>query len=614
MTTASMLIAQDKPAGGASLGQVLLATAFGLVLTAALLYLVYLHRTRRTTVLTRLGERLGRATGAPPWVALPTLLATTSLLVALFGMMWDISFHIDKGRDPGPLANPAHYFILFGLFGLFAGGVLACSMPIDEKPGPVAVRFLRGWYVPVGGILLAGCGFYALAGFPLDDIWHRLFGQDVTLWGPTHLMLIGGAGLSLVGILLLEHEGQAANSAAEGGRAGKRGLLRKFRRGAALGGLLLGLSVYQGEFDFDVPQFRQVLDPFMIAAAAGIALVAARLLLGRGGALSTAIFFLVIRGIVTVLVGPILGKTTPVFPLYLGCALLVELLAVSRPLMRRPVLFGAGSGVLIGTLGFLSEAWWSNLVRTLTWGGDIAVEGTLMALAGGIAGGVLGALLALGLQRQLPRPAVARGLVVGCLLLLAAALVNGLVVTVPKGVTATFAIQNVQDSPRMGKMQVTLHPADAVDDPAWLVMNSWQGGALVVDPLQPTGPGTYTTTKPIPLDGSWKTMLRLADGRELAAAPVYLPADTVIHKTEIPAVDGMTRPLEAEKQIFQREQKTDVPGWLWPACALVVLICTLAIITTISWGVARYARRGSAAPARSAPPVSPPAPVPSGSR
>ena len=37
---------------------------------------------------------------------------------------------------------------------------------------------------------------FALAGFPLDDIWHRLFGQDVTLWGPTHLMLIGGASLA----------------------------------------------------------------------------------------------------------------------------------------------------------------------------------------------------------------------------------------------------------------------------------------------------------------------------------------------------------------------------------------------------------------------------------
>ena len=51
------------------------------------------------------------------------------------------------------------------------------------------------------------CGAFALIGFPLDDVWHRLFGQDVTLWGPTHLMLIGGAGMSLVGMAVLLSEG-----------------------------------------------------------------------------------------------------------------------------------------------------------------------------------------------------------------------------------------------------------------------------------------------------------------------------------------------------------------------------------------------------------------------
>ena len=40
---------------------------------------------------------------------------------------------------------------------------------------------------------MTAAGGFALIGFPLDDVWHRLFGQDVTLWGPTHLMLIGGA-------------------------------------------------------------------------------------------------------------------------------------------------------------------------------------------------------------------------------------------------------------------------------------------------------------------------------------------------------------------------------------------------------------------------------------
>src|SRR4051794_34806240 len=189
--------ADTRPAGGAAIGEVIIASIIGLGLTALVLGLVWLHRSGRSQILTKAGTRLGKATGVPPWVALPTVLTTASLLCALFGMLWDISLHIDVGRDPGPLANPAHYFILFGLFGVFAGGIFACAMPMGEKPGPAAVRFIKGWDVPVGGVLLTGAGFYALLGFPLDDVWHRLFGQDVTLWGPTHLMLITGAGLSI---------------------------------------------------------------------------------------------------------------------------------------------------------------------------------------------------------------------------------------------------------------------------------------------------------------------------------------------------------------------------------------------------------------------------------
>ena len=126
-------------------------------------------------------------------------------------MYWDISLHIDNGRDAGPLANPAHYLILAGLFGVFASGVLAIVLP-QERPGPGAVRIARGWYAPAGGVLMAACGAFSLIAFPLDDFWHRLFGQDVTLWGPTHLMLIGGAGLSLVAQSVLLAEGMRARA------------------------------------------------------------------------------------------------------------------------------------------------------------------------------------------------------------------------------------------------------------------------------------------------------------------------------------------------------------------------------------------------------------------
>ena len=604
------LAQETRPAGGAALGEVLVASALGFGLTAALLVLVLLHRTRRSTVLTRVGTALGRSTGVPPWVALPTLLTTVSLLTALLGMLWDIALHIGVGRDEGPLANPAHFLILFGLFGVFAGGVLACSMPLDETPGPAAVPFLTGWKVPVGGILVAASGFYALLGFPLDDVWHRLFGQDVTLFGPTHLMLIGGAGLSLVGLLVLEQEGHGGASSNRAPLRRGAAVARFLRQASAMGGLLLGLSVFQGEYDFDVPQFRLALEPFMIAGAAGVALVAARLWMGRGGALAAAAFFLVVRGTISVVVGPVFGEIPPTFPLYVGSALLVELLALLLPVARRPLLFGAVSGAAIGTLGHLTEIGWTQLTQTLAWGSDLAVEGTLMALVGGTAGALLGTLLALGLQRRLPRPAVSRTVFAASLLALAAAAANGLVATVPSDVRATFGITEVRAEPRTVDVTVQLSPASAVDDPSWVQITSWQGDGLVVTNLERTGEGSYRTTEPVPVHGTWKTLLRLHDGRELSAVPIYLPQDEAIDAPAVPAEDGVTRAAVPEIEILQRERDTSGPSWIWAVSNLLVLAVTLAIVGAIAWGVGRYARRGP----RTEAPAGPPArtPVPSG--
>jgi hypothetical protein len=586
-----LLAADTRPAGGAAIREVILASGIGLGLTAVLLGLVFLHRTRRSTVLTRIGTRLGAATRVPPWVALPTILTTLSLMVALLGMLWDISLHIGVGRDEGPLANPAHFLILFGLFGVFAGGVLACAMPLDERPGPAALHFLRGWDVPLGGVLLTAAGFYALLGFPLDDVWHRMFGQDVTLWGPTHLMLIGGAGLSIVGLLILEQEGHGGLSTDDGDR--KVGRAARFsRQASAMGGLLLGMSVFQGEYDFDVPQFRLVLEPLMIAGAAGIALVSARLFMGRGGALAATAFFLVVRGGIALIVGPGFGEILPTFPLYLGSAIVVELLALSMPLARRPLVFGAVAGVAIGTVGHATEAGWTQVTETLSWGSDILVEGTIMAIVGGVVGGLLGALLASGLRRRLPRPAVARTVLVGSLVVLAAAVTNGLLATVPDDLRATFGIEEVRNDPRTATITVQLDPADFLDDPSWVQITSWQGDGLVVNALEQTGEGAYRTTEPIPIDGTWKALLRIHDGRTLTAMPIYLPEDQALGEEEIPAEDGMTRSAIPEIEILQRELK-ESGGGLWAVANLVVLACTLALIAAISWGVGRYSRRAS---------------------
>ena len=140
-------LAQGSEGGGAAIGEVIGMSVAGLIVGVALLWIGFLHRTRRITWLNDFAEWTGRRFKRPAWVALPIALFITTIISALFGFIWDVSLHIGKGRDPGPLANPAHYFILFGLFLLFVAGCLACVLPY-EKPGPYAVRITRNWYAP----------------------------------------------------------------------------------------------------------------------------------------------------------------------------------------------------------------------------------------------------------------------------------------------------------------------------------------------------------------------------------------------------------------------------------------------------------------------------------
>jgi hypothetical protein len=140
--TSLLPLGESAPAGGAALDQVAIATAIGLGLGGFVVWLGAGHRSGRVRYLGRAAAWASRVTGLPGWAALPSLVSAASLLVAVLGMYWDISFHIDAGRDPGPLANPAHYLIffgLFGLFGLFTAGYFAaaeCPGARPPRPGP----------------------------------------------------------------------------------------------------------------------------------------------------------------------------------------------------------------------------------------------------------------------------------------------------------------------------------------------------------------------------------------------------------------------------------------------------------------------------------------------
>jgi hypothetical protein len=336
----------------------------------------------------------------------------------------------------------------------------------------------------------------------------------------------------------------------------------------------------------------------LIAAAASIALVAARLALGRGGALGAAILAIVLRGLVSVLVGPILGAPINWYPLYLGPAIVVELLALTA-LVKRPVLFGALAGAGIGTAGLWIESFWIAAVYPDPWPTSMWPEALAMAVPVAVLCGACGGLLGMVLTGQrLPRPIVGVGIVVATVLALGGAVVNGLDSSVPEKATATITLTDAPSTAdqRMVTADVQITPTDLIsDNPEWVSIFSWQGKleherGFVIDRLDRVGPGHYRSTRPVPAWGTWKTLLRVQDGRTMTAVPIYMPADPGIGAPGLAAEASSTRAFVPEITILQRERTFDAPSWLWTTAGLVVLTLTLVMIGGLSWGAARINR------------------------
>jgi hypothetical protein len=595
-----VLLAQGAPARGAALHQIVVASVLALALSALLGWVAVAAHAGRFPVLKRVARFAERVGGLPAWSAVPLVIGAVSLIVAAFGFYWDVSWHIDRGRDPGPFSNPAHWFIIWGLVGIVVAGLASVALVTEDDAPRTAIRLRNGWSAPLGGALVLLCGVIALAGFPLDDIWHALFGQDVTLWGPTHIQMIGGASLATLGLWILAEEGRRHR------RRHRLPWISEHRDVLAGGAFLLGLSTLQGEFDFGVPQFRQLYHPVLLMLAAGIGLVAVRIRAGRGGALGATAFFLAVRGLLTLLVGPVLGRSTLHFPLYLAEAILVEGVATVVSTDRQ-VSFGTACGVAIGTAGLAAEWGWSHLWMPLPWHASLfslgAVFGFLAAVAGSVLGALVGrALLEPGAPRQrVPRGA---GVLAGAVALFCIAF--PLPMSAHSEWRAEVTLTTVRRAPtRWVTATMRLVPAAAhraARDADWFDVTDWQGaqgtdGGLVVTPLDPVGGGVYRTRSAFPVYGDWKALLRLHAGSSVQAVPIYLPLDRAIPAAEVPAFHRFTRPFEQDKGILQREA-VGGPHGLELAAYILLLILALLWIASMAWGLRRLEADAERAPAQ----------------
>ncbi|MHB8717585.1 MAG: hypothetical protein ACYDAC_01665 [Candidatus Dormibacteria bacterium] len=507
-----------------------------LALLVAALAVTLLHRQGPATArgLRRAAAGTASVTGLPAWCAASIAIVLWSLVVAVIGFSWDVAWHADLGRDQ-QLFTPPHVMILVGLAGIAAAALAAVLLATAEGAavGWHAGRLRIPWASIPMGIMAAG----ALAGFPLDDYWHSVYGIDVTMWSPTHLLMIGGASLTPIAAWLLLAEAGPRADRTRGGR---------FLAESLAAATLIGLSTFQLEFDLGIPQWQELYHPVLVALAMSVGLVAAREALGRGGALRATLGFIVGRGLLALLVTPLLGLSLERFPLYLGGALVVEgayLMAPRLPDLARVVLVSLG----IATAGMAAEWGWTQVWSPQPWQPRLLASWWavgLMAVTGGLLGAALGRAVS-NRPQVLPAPGAALAFLV---------LVATLAVPFPRqGLAAAATVVATPAGPQLPAITregiatvqqdmlvtVRLDPPDAGAGADTLRLVTWQGGGILIHPLRSLGNGAYATVGPVPLGGSWKTIVFLSRGDVVAAVPVSFPRDP---EYGLAAIDPPTTP------------------------------------------------------------------------
>src|SRR3989442_772942 len=135
-------------------------------------------------------------------------------LLAGWGVQWDIMWHVLLGRDsfwipPHVMTYGGVTLIVLASFGVLARDTLRRLLAGRAPEGTERVLGTSG----TPGFLLASCGIaLTVLAAPIDDLWHRLFGIDVTLWSPPHLLGLLGVTINTLACALVAREAYPAKS------------------------------------------------------------------------------------------------------------------------------------------------------------------------------------------------------------------------------------------------------------------------------------------------------------------------------------------------------------------------------------------------------------------
>jgi len=128
-------------------------------------------------------------------------------VVAGWGLGWDIRWHLLIGRDSFWIPPHVMTYAAVTAAACISFGVLLletwAARGGARGPDTLAVAGLvgtRGFHLAWWGMALV------LVAAPIDDLWHRLFGIDVTLWSPPHLLGLAGGQINTLACLVIACE------------------------------------------------------------------------------------------------------------------------------------------------------------------------------------------------------------------------------------------------------------------------------------------------------------------------------------------------------------------------------------------------------------------------
>jgi hypothetical protein len=217
-------------------------------------------------------------------------------------------------------------------------------------------------------------------------------------------------------------------------------------------------------------------------------------------------------------------------------------------------------------------------------------QGAIIGFIAAICGAFIGAWMANSLMLRPRTTGALRFAPAASLLVLIVMVGYGLNQYSPKGLEAQLTNTPAATPPgETGKWVNTTAKLNTTyydTDQKWAKSIAWQGPGFVVTDLKRIGPGTYATTEPIPANGKWKSMLRFHKGTSLMGVPVFEPLDEAIPAAEVPASPQVTRPLQPDRVILQREAKFD-GGWLPLLGYFLVFAIAMVLLGMLAWGIHR---------------------------